>query len=388
MKPSGVSAIVVRTVLQLARRPLYWFAMLITPLFCFVFLTSEMQDGLPVQTPAAIVDLDHSSMSRQVSRTLSSMQMCRVESYEPDFNAAHQAMKRGEIFGFFLIPADFERDLLSGATPTVSFYTNMTYYIPATMLFKNFKTVAVYTKAGVVMTLLQSTGMQPEQAQAIVNPVNIVTRPIGNPQMNYGIYLCNGFVPGMLQVLIFLVTCYTIFEEVKHGTSVRWLRMADGSVFKAVFAKLLPQTVWWWGVALFMESWLYCYMGYPMRGSWLWLTLSEILYVLACQGFALLVCCLVPNLRFSLSICALMSILGFSLAAYSFPLESMYPSVGIFSWLLPSRYNLLIYFNEALNGLPLYYSRIWFVCYIIFILAPLPMMWRLRKALANPVYNP
>lgn len=388
MKPTGVIAIARRTILQLGRRPLYWFAMFLTPLFCIVFMTSEMREGLPVQAPAAIVDLDRSSMSRQITRTLGAMQMVDLTTNAGNFREACDAMKRGEIYGFFMIPRNFEKDVLAGSSPTISFYTNMTYYVPGTMLFKNFKTVAVYTKAGIVLNLLQSAGMSQEEAMAMVNPVNITARPIGNPELNYGIYLNNGFVPGILQVLIMLVTCYTIFEEVKRNTSPEWMRMAGGNVYKAIFGKMLPQTVWWWIMALFMEMWLFKYCHYPMHGSWFWLTLSELLYVLACQGFALLLCSAVPNLRFSLSICALTSILSFSLAAYSFPVQSMYPAVGILSYLLPARYNVLIYFNEALNGLDIYYSRIWFCAYILFAIAPLALLWRLRPRLLKPSYMP
>ena len=378
-----------RTVVQLASRPLYWFAMLIMPVGLFIFMVDLMDEGLPVQAPAAIVDRDRTQLSRQVTQTLSGMEMVNLDHAEESFTAAHDAMRRGEIYGFFLIPENFQQDVLAGRTPTVSFYTNMVYYVPGTMLFKNFKTVAVYTKAGIAVQTLQFTGaMTGEEAQAMVNPVDIQSRAIGNPWLNYNIYLCNGFLPGILQVMIFLVTCYSILHEVKRATSPEWMRMAGGSVYKAMLGKLLPQTVWWWIIALFMEMWMFKFNHFPMHGSWLWITLSELMFVVACQGFALLVCCAIPNLRFALSICALTSILSFSLSAYSFPVQSMYPSVGIFSWILPSRYNLLIYFDQALNERELYYSRFWYVAYIIFAMLPLTLLWRLRPRLLKPTYMP
>ena len=137
-----------------------------------------------------------------------------------------------------------------------------------------------------------------------------------------------------------------------------------------------------------MESWLFKYNAYPMNGSWLWITLSEVMFVVATQGFALFIFCLLPNLRLSLSICALTGILSFSIAAFSFPYESMYPAIGILSWILPVRYNFLIYIDQALNGIDIYYSRVWFVAYIVFMLLPLPLLPRLRRCMARPVYVP
>ena len=97
---------------------------------------------------------------------------------------------------------------------------------------------------------------------------------------------------------------------------------------------------------------------------------------------------MIPNLRLALSASALIGILTFSIAAYSFPLESMYGSISIFSWILPARYNFLIYADQALNGLDIYYSRWWFVGYILIMLAPLTLMWRIRRVYMRQVYTP
>jgi ABC-2 type transport system permease protein len=86
--------------------------------------------------------------------------------------------------------------------------------------------------------------------------------------------------------------------------------------------------------------------------------------------------------------CALVGVLSFSLGAFSFPLESMYGSIGIFSYIIPVRYNFLIYIDQVLNGVDIYYSRMWYVAYFIFILLPLTMLWRLKRVMLKPVYIP
>lgn len=265
----------------------------------------------------------------------------------------------------------------------------MTYFVPGTLAYKNFKTTAVYTKAGVISNVVQNaTGAGQETITPIINPINVVTHPVGNPWLNYCYYLANGFCPAALELMIFLITCYTILDEIKRRTSIEWMQMADGSILKAIAGKLIPQTLIWWIMALAMESWLFCWNNFPMHGSWFWLTLSTMMFVLACQGFALFICCVLPNLRFGLSICALSGILAFSLAAFSFPVQSMYGAMGIFSWILPVRYYFLIYINEALDGIPVFFSRYYFIAYIIFMLLPLTMLWRLKKHLVKPVYLP
>lgn len=384
----GFRAIFVRSVLQLVRRPIYWVAFFVLPLFGFMLLTSMMESGLPQKVPAAMIDKDGSSISRKLTQNLGGMQMVELSQDCNSYTQARHLMQKGEIFGFFLIPENFERDLLSGRKPVITFYTNMTYFVPASILFKTFKTTALYTKAGVAMTVLESVGASGEDVKPLMLPVNIQARGIHNPELNYAIYLCNSFLPGILELMIFLVTCFSLGQEIKYGTSRRLLQMADGSIIKALAAKLLPQTIVWIVIALFMEAWLFGVNGYPVYGSWFWLTLSEIMFVLACQGWAVFFFGVLPNLRLSLSVCALLGILAFSIAAFSFPVESMYPAIGIFSWILPTRYNLLIYIDQALNGVDLYYSRIWFAAYIGFMLLPFTMLWRIKREMKDPVYAP
>lgn len=382
-------AIIRRGMRELVSRPIYLAGIFVLPLFCFLFLTSLMDEGLPQRVPAAIVDKDGTSLSRQMTQNLGGMQMVSLEQSLSSYTEARHSLQRGEIYGFFLIPENFQADLLAGRKPVITFYTNMTYFVPASLLFKTFKTTAVFTKAGVAMSVLEQVGAESAGSlKPLLQPVNISARGIGNPWLNYGIYLCNSFVPCVLQLMIFLMTCFSIGQEVKRHTSPELMRMARGSIVRALAGKLLPQTVCWIVIVIFMESWLFGWNHFPMNGSWFWITLSGIMFVLASQCLAVFFYGVLPNLRLSLSISALLGILSFSLAAFSFPVESMYGSIAVFSWILPIRYNFLIYIDQALNGIPVYYSRIWFVAYIVFMLLPLTVVWRIRKQYLKPVYAP
>ncbi len=385
---SGVRAIMIRSVIQIVRRPLMWIGFFGIPLFMFLFITSMMQDGLPTRIPAALVDRDGTQLSRQITQTLGGMQMVDIVSTPQSYTEARHAMQRGEIYGFFMIPENFQSDLMAGRKPGISFYTNTTFFVPASLLFKTFKATAVYTKAGVAVEVVQSVGVDPETASPLLQPINIQSRGIGNPTLNYGIYLGNSFIPCTLQLMILLMTAFSLGQEVKYGTSRRLMKMAGGSPVKAIFGKLLPQTVIWWVIAIFMAAWLFKYEHYTMQGSWFWIILSELMFVVACQCMALFLFGLLPNLRLSLSASALLGILTFSLAAFSFPEQSMYPGIAPLSWITPVRYNFLIYSDIALNGLGVYYARIWFAAYIVFMFLPLFVIRRIGRELSNPIYVP
>ena len=377
-----------RSVRQLASRRIYWLTMVVMPLFCMIFLTDLLREGLPIKAPAAVVDYDRSELSRRMIQSLNGAQMSRITAVYDNIGDARRAMQRGEIYGFYLIPENFQSDLLSVRTPTVSYYTNMAYYVPASLLYKNYTASALYAKADVLSGLLTDVGVDAEEIVPLLQPINIEVRGLSNPWLDYAVYLCNSFVPAIMQLMIFLTTAFAVCQEMKRATSPLWLRLAKGSVIRALSAKLLPQTIGWQIMMLFMLWWFYGRNGFVMNGSWGWMILSEMMFVLACQGFALFVVGVLPNLRLALSVGALVGVLSFSIGAFSFPYESMYGSIGVFSWLVPVRYNFLIYIDQALNGIDVYYSRIFYVAYIVFMLLPLLVIKRLKRELLNPVYVP
>lgn len=383
-----MKGVFVRGWAQIVRRPLLWISMLGFPLFLMLFITTVFEGGLPTQVPAVVVDRDGSPLSRQVTQTLGSMQMIDLCEQADSYSEARRLMREGKVYGFFIIPENFEADLLAGRGPVLSFYTNMAYFVPGSMLYKAFASTAIYTKAGVVLSVAQAVGADTQTAAPLLQPVNIQIRGIGNPTLNYGIYLANSFVPAVLQLMIILVTIFTLGEEVKHHTSRQLLRMADGSLLKALAGKLLPQTIVWLVLAFFMLAWLYRFNHYPMNGDWGWMVLSEILLVLTSQCFGIFIYGLIPNMRFALSVGALLGILAFSLSGFSFPVERMYPALQPFAWIMPSRYNFLTYADIALAGRDVYYARFWFVGYLVFLLLPFMVAPKLRKTYLRPVYTP
>ena len=234
--------IFLRSLRQIVSRPVYWAAMFIMPLFCMLLLTTLMKEGLPMKVPSAMVDKDGSSISRELTLNLGAMQLVDLTDECNSYTEARKLVQEGKIYGFFMIPENFERDLLAGKSPVVTFYTNMTFYVPASLAFKTFKTTALVSKVGIIVQVAELAGISGEQAMSVLQPISFDGRPIGNPSMNYAIYLCNSFLPCILQLMIFLVTCFSLGQEIKYGRSRRLMEMADGSILKALFFKLLPET--------------------------------------------------------------------------------------------------------------------------------------------------
>lgn len=376
-----------REIHRMGSRKIYLMITLVVPVCVILFFVGLLSPGLPLKVPTAVVDLDHSSMSRAITRNLNATELIDITQNLESYNDAMGAIRRGEIYGFFIIPSNFERDAVAGKKPTLEYFNNLTYFIPGTLTFKGFKTVAVTTAAGMVKTKLESAGVPPEMTDPLLQPMSVQDHPIGNPWMSYANYLVPSFSFGTLALLIMLMTVFAITIEIKNGTSTQWLSTARGHITVAVAGKLFPQFIIWSVVGQFLLAIMFGYCHFPC-GDILAMVVAMELFIIASQAMGLLFSSIVPNPRMALTLSALLGVLSFSFLGFSFPVQNMYGPIAIFSYAMPCRYMFLIYIFSALNSFPLWYSRIYFAMLIAIPLVCGLLMCRLKKACLNPVYVP
>lgn len=385
---TGFLNVVRRELRRLTARPIYLVGMVVVPVVMAFFFVGMLNPGLPLKVPAGVVDLDHSQMSRRLTRSLDAMELIDVVEAPMDYHAAMEAVQEGKILGFFMIPENFERDAVSGRGPQLTYYFNLSIYVPGSLMFKGFKTMGVTAAGGLVQTNLVSKGAPEALAGVVLQPLTVNSHPLNNPWLNYSYYLSPSFLYGVLELMIFIITAFSITQEIKTGSSVEWLQTARDRTATALLGKLFPQTVIFTILGWGMNSLLYHWNHFPMNGDELWMAVGMLLFVVACQSFSVIVCAILPNPRLALSVCSLTGILAFSLAAFSFPVQAMYGAVAVFAYILPVRWYFLIYADIALDGWAVYYSRLYFVALLVFpILATLlaPLM---KRALRKPVYVP
>ena len=387
MKSLGLRKSFKRGCRQLVSRRIYVVMMIVLPIALAFFFLTLLGDGLPTPVPTAIIDLDNTSMSRALTRQLKANANIDLKTEANDYNDAMNMLKRGEIVGFFLVPSDFESNAIGGRKPVVSYYCNMAYFIPASLIYRGFKTTAITTSGSVVRTALVSAGVSENLAGSLLQPVVIQEHLIGNPWISYNIYMTSSFVPTLLALLILLTSVFSIWNEIKCGTSREWLATARGSMSVALVGKLLPQTIIFTVVGVFIQAVLYGYYHLPMNGSIGVMILAMLLFVIANQAMAFMISAILPNMRLALSIASLVGILSFSITGISFPIESMYGALGIFGNIPPVRHYFMIYSNEALNALPLYYSRFSFAALLIYPLIGLVFIPRMRKFAQRQLYT-
>ena len=377
-----------REVLRIAVRPLYLFCMIIAPVFCYLFFTTLMANGLPTDLPAGVVDLDNTSTTRNIIRNLDAFQQTHIVAHYPSVMEARKAIQRGEIYSFYYIPEGTTEATLASRQPKVSFYVNYSYLIAGSLLYKDQRTISELAAGAVGRATLYAKGATEDQAMAFLQPIVIDTHALNNPWLNYSVYLCNTLFPGILMLLIFLTTIYTLGEEVKNGTGRELMRLADNSITKVLIGKLLPHTLVFFVSAVFYNVYLYGYLHYPCHSGIFPMLLAGLLLVLSSQAFGVFLFGLFGSFRLALSAASLWGVISFSISGFTFPVMAMHPTLQALCVLFPLRHYYLLYVNFALNGYPLIYAWQAVVALLVFLLLPFLVLKKLRTILLQYVYVP
>ena len=355
-----------REVLRIATKPMYLFCMIIAPLLCYVFFATLMSNGLPTDLPAGVVDLDNTSTTRNIIRNLDAFQQTKIVAQYSSVAEARKAVQKGEIYAFYYIPEGTTEETLASRQPKVSFYANYSYLIAGSLIYRDMRTMSELAGGAVGRATLYAKGATEDQAMAFLQPIVIDTHAINNPWLNYSIYLCNTLFPGVLMLLIFMTTAYTLGTEIKENTGKELMALADNSIITALVGKILPQTLVFFIMATFHNIYLYGFMHFPCHGGILSMILAGLLLVLASQAVGIFFYGLFGSMRLALSAASLWAL----------------------SNLFPLRHYFLLYVNQALNGYPIIYAWHSVVALMLFLLLPFFVLKKLRLIMETYEYLP
>lgn len=373
---------------RLLSRPIYLFCIFIVPLVSAVMLTSLMGEGLPTDMPVGLVDMDNTTTTRNIARNLDAFQNTRIAYKFADVTEARHAMQRGEIYAFYYFPKGTTEMLLRQEQPKVSFYTNNTYLMAGSLLYKDMRTMSELASGAATRSVLLAKGATNDQAMAFLQPVAVDAHPIGNPSLNYNVYLSNILIPGMLSLMIFFVTVFSIGQEIKESHGRAMLVHTRGVAWKALYGKLIAQADLLLPVAWALGAYLYGYLHFPCQCGWLTMLGVLSLFVFASQGMGVLMICALPNPRFGLSFASLWGVLSFSICGMSFPAMAMHPMLHGVSYLFPLRHYYLLYVNCALDGWSLSSAWQFWGALIAFALLPLLFSTRFKTIITKIQYMP
>jgi len=376
-----------RELKRMISRRIYFVACVVLPLFSIFFMATIFGNGQMENLPIGIVDQDASAVSRKISRMVEAVPTFRVTKYYADPAEARAATERKEIYGYLVIPNDFDARLQDGKTAALTYYFHYALLSVGEEIRGAFEHLLQTIAVSPVVVQAVALGVEPSQIETFLLPVSSQDHPLFNPGMDYSVYLTYPFCFVFLQVLLLLVTTYSLGSESKFHTADEWIQAAEGNMLVAVTAKLLPYTI----IFIIMSSAAnYFFFGVkhiPFSCGFMPLNAIAFLLVLATQALAVFLYSLFPALSLVISVVSMVGSLGATLSGVTFPVPYMYPPVYYASFLFPVRHfvelsQTLLYGNYG-------FAYMWqgIAVLLLFLLPALGMLPHLKKAVLSHKYE-
>lgn len=361
------------------RQPIYFVLLLAVPALSFAFFAALFDKGIARDIPIAVLDEDHTDLSRTLRQMIDAAPTPLVAYEIQDMDEGGRMMREGRIAAIVQIPSDFEKSILSNRQTHVENYVSGANISVNGLLSKDIQTAVSTFSAGIQIQLLTKQGLTERQAMAQLMPVRFDRHVLFNPYINYGYYLLPSFLPMILLLITVLTTILAIGSELKYATAPEWLGAAHGSLGAALAGKLLPVTGLLLLVAGAMLVLLFGVAGVPLNGSAALLAVGTVLFVAAYQAVAILIVAVAANLRLALSLGGGYSVLAFTFSGLTFPIMAMWEPMQWGSRIFPFTYYTDLIVDQALRGAPAARSLPDLCALALFVILPLLCLRRLRR---------
>ena len=348
----ALRAVLSREWADLLTSPLAQAQLLWLPVAVIALLWAVFARGTATALPLAVVDLDQSSASRQLVRSLDAAPGLAVSLRTPTLVDAQSAVRRGDVEGIVLIPADFRRQLKHGEAGEVTASFNAQFLLTGNTLSRELQTV-VLTFSAQVSALSRLARGDGKAAVAInLQPISARRDSLHNPYLNYVPFLVAGLAAAVVQMFAMLGAVRVVGRELRDGTAGAWLAAGGGCIATAVTGKLVAPTVSSVLIGAAFLGGLHGWLGWPMPGSWAVLLGALVLMVLAYEGLGLLVLGLTANYRFASSVAAFVTAPALAFAGLTFPLGNMPAAAEAWGRALPLTAFVRVQIEQAGHGGP------------------------------------
>ncbi|OAN11239.1 multidrug ABC transporter permease [Photobacterium jeanii] len=362
------------------------------PVLLFVVVWAIFSGGIARDLSIGVVDLDHSRISRQLTRYYDASPALAVTEQFASVEQGSTALRNGDIYALVVLPANLESDTLIGRAPEVTAFYNSQFILIGKLINSALLQAQGTFTAG-VDTLKNMVGGSPVPLQALGQavPVRSQITPLYNTNSHYGQFLVSAAIPAMWQILMVATTVLAMAAERRQRGVSQWL---VNHPIRNLVAKMLPYTAMFWLQGIVFLVGMYQWLDWPMHGSWGILLSAQLLTVVACQGIGALIFLLTLDPTRAMSMVAGFTAPAFAFMGITFPASDMPLLAQIWRALLPISHYIEVqvmqvnYGSSLANTMPKMWGILafWLVFLLVFKKAKqISQQQGLKQSEVNPV---
>ena len=282
------------------------------------------------RVPVAIVDQDHSALSRQLIRYARAHPSILVVGVSTRPEAAQALLWQGQDAGALHIPADFSREVLAGLQPEIEIGGNGAYPLLNKVVLNGLAEVAATVSAGIELKRLGAATPSGTQAEASRQPLGVESLPLFNVREGYGSYVVPGVVVLIMQQT-FLLGIGLLFGSWSSGNSFPYAR-DTASYCGALTAFALVVTL----NAMYFFGFVFWWQDYPRGGNLAGSAVLTLLFAYSVAALGMLIGMFFRTRERSMQLLVATSLPIMFLSGLTWPASAIPAPLQVLGWLLPS----------------------------------------------------
>jgi ABC-2 type transport system permease protein len=290
--------------------------------------------------PIAVVDQDHTELSRDLVQTLNADEAIMVAVRADTLADAQAALARREVFAIVDIPKDTEREVLKGNQARVAAFVDSAYFLLFSRMLQGVTEATGIVSADVAERGARTDGSLANVALARASQVELLSQPLYNPTGGYASYVVPAAFVLILQQTLFLGAATVggmAFEQ--SGRSGRLRRSGSRAILGQALAHLCLAMP---GIALYLIILPRVY-GFSTLGRPIELLLMAIPFVLSVSFLAQFVSLWFKRRETAVILFIAVSLPLFFQVGVSWPVEAIPDAIRSASRIFPS--------TSAIDGL-------------------------------------
>jgi len=203
-------------------------------LYSFIYYPEVVRD-----MPVAVVDMSHSSDSRQFIRNIDATPDLKVAANNVSMEEAISMFKNREVHGIVQIPETFSSDIASHRQTNISAYADMEFFLFYKAMLSGSSFVTLETGNQIQVKNLMNNGLTGRQAEITARPVKFVDNAMANQAggfASYGIPAALILIIQQTLIIAIGILAGTTRERHLFGTLVPFDRKRMGA-FRLVVGK-------------------------------------------------------------------------------------------------------------------------------------------------------
>ena len=361
---------------------------IVLPFISMLFFNTLLSKGVARDLPVAVVDLDHTSISRNVIAQLDATPGIEVKFFPLNQQKGEELIRLGKIYAIITIPQNFEADLKSSKQVTIVNQYNGNVLLPGGLEYKAFRKVIGTISAGVNIEKQRKQGVSIQQARVNFQPIVSNNHVLSNPYTNYSYYLNTGFLAMFFQTFVMLTTIYCFGADLKYSKGNKLLTITKGNLSAIIIGKAVPYTVWFLLVGIIMLFSMYVWQDFPFVGSKIVVLVGLLLLIIANQSYALFFISISNSFREALTIGSGFAAVSLSFSGITFPIFGMPKVIQWLSQIFPFTHFFKLLLDQSQRGFPVFYSFKSILFLVILSIVPLSLGWfKLKNLFLKGAFN-